>query len=141
MSPVSPALCYRSCMTKKMAVPHKSGLHFEQVPVAEVVKKIVPDVAKGRKKGTDAPPAEPAALPRRSGHFHGVQFYQDPDALCRIVAGFVGEGFEQGALALLIATPDHVARIDACLRARGIDVDDLKRRGSLVTLDAREMLQ
>ena len=70
-----------------------------------------------------------------------MQFYKDQDALCRIVGGFVGEGLEDGALALVIATPDHAARIDSCLRARGIDVDDMKRDGSLVTLDARETLE
>jgi hypothetical protein len=130
-------------MTKKITLPRKSGLHFEKIPLAEVVKKIAPDDgANGRKKRTDDLTAEPPPRPRgRSGHFHGVQFYNDPDALCRIVGGFVGEGLEQGALALLIATPDHAARIDSCLRARGIDVDDLKRHGSLVTLDAHETLQ
>ena len=130
-------------MTKKVSLPRKSGLHFEQIPLAEVVKKIVPNgVVPGRRKGTDDLIAEPGPRPRgRSGYFHGVQFYNDPDALCRIVGGFVGEGLEQGALALLIATQDHADRIDDCLRARGIDVDDLRRQGSLVTLDAHETLQ
>lgn len=129
-------------MSKKVPLPRKSGLHFEQVPVAEV-KKIAPDdVRDGRKKGTDARTDEPGPRPRGSaGRFHGVQFYNDPDALCRIVGGFVGEGLEQGALALLIATPDHGARIDASLRGRGIDVDDLRRQGCLVTLDAYETLK
>ncbi len=70
-----------------------------------------------------------------------MQFFNDPDALCRIVGGFVGGGLEQGALALLIATPDHAARIDDCLRARGIDVNGLRRQGTLVTLDAHETLR
>jgi superfamily I DNA/RNA helicase len=130
-------------MTKKVTVRRRSELHFEKIPVAEVVKKIVPDdIANGRGKRTDDLTGERRRPPRgRSGYFHGVQFYNDPDALCRIVGGFVGEGLEQGALALLIATPDHAARIDSCLRARGIDIDELKRHGSLVTADARETLQ
>lgn len=131
-------------MTKKVPPPRKSALHFEQIPVAEVLKKkIAPDtVSDGRKRGIDRGTVEPPPRPRgRSGHFHGVQFYNDPDALCRIVGGFVGEGLEHGALALLIATSDHAARIDDCLRARGIDVDDLRRQGCLVTLDAYETLQ
>lgn len=137
-----PALCYRPCMTRKITAPRKSRLHFEQIPVAEVVKRIAPDdVAKARKKGTDDLTAEPRPRRERSGHFHGVQFYNDRDALCRIVDGFVGEGLVQGDLALLIATPDHAARIDSGLRARGIDVDELKRDGRLVTLDAHETLQ
>jgi superfamily I DNA/RNA helicase len=75
-----------------------------------------------------------------SGHFHGVQFYNDPEALCRIAANFVGEGLERGTLAVIIATPDHAVRVESCLRSRGIDVDELKRQGNLATLDARDTL-
>ena len=131
-------------MSKKATLPRKPGLHFETVPVTDVVKKkISPEAgAVGRRKKTDDPIAEPGPRPRvRAGRFHGVQFYNDPDALCRIVGGFVGGGLEQGAPALLIATPDHAARIDDCLRGLGIDVDALRRQGSLVTLDAHETLQ
>ena len=129
-------------MTKKVAVPRKPGLHFEKIPVAEVIRKIDPDVAKGRKKGTDDSIAEPGPRSRgRSSNSHGVHFYNDTDALCRIVGGFLGEGFEHGDLALVIATPGHAAHIESCLRALGIDVDDLHRQGQLVTLDAQETLQ
>jgi hypothetical protein len=130
-------------MTRKITIPRKSPLHFEQIPLTEVVKKIAPhDAAKEPTSVTDELPAERRRRPRaRPRQFHGVQFYKDQDALCRIVGSFVGEGLEQGALALVIATPDHAARIDSCLRARGIDVDDMTRDGSLVTLDARETLQ
>ena len=104
-------------MTTKNTASRKSGLHFEKVPLADVVKATAP------------------------GHFHGVQFYNDSDALSRIVCGFLGEGLEQGALALVIATPDHAARIESGLRSRGIDVDELKHHGCLVTLDAHETLE
>jgi superfamily I DNA/RNA helicase len=95
-------------------------MHFEQIPVEEV-KKIAPQ--------------------RDGGHFHGVRFYNDPDALCRIVGGFVGEGLERGDIAILIATPDHVMQIEACLRQRGIDIGEVTRGGQLLTFDARETLQ
>lgn len=90
--------------------------HFEQIPV-DAVKKIV-----------------------RSGT-HDVQFYDDSDALCRIVGACLGEGLKEGALALVIATPDHAARIDACLRDRGFDVEALKRGRELFVVDARDTLQ
>jgi hypothetical protein len=130
-------------MKKKTAVPPKPGLHFEKIPLADVVKKIAPDeAANGREKGTDELTPDRRRRPRgRSGPFHGVHFYNDPDALCRIVGGFVGEGLERDDLALMIATPDHAAQIDSCLRGRGIDVDDMKRHGSFLTLDAHETLQ
>jgi hypothetical protein len=123
----------------------KPTLHFEQIPV-DAVKKLVPSpvVRERGRTGTDEVVAPPK--PRKgersadAGHFHGVQFYNDPDALCRIVGGFLGQGFDQDALAVVIATPDHAARIDACLRMRGIDVEALKRRGQFVAIDAREVL-
>ena len=118
--------------------------HFEQIPVA-VVKKIAPvhDAAEKSPDQTDS--VEVKRTSQRTGHmdaghFHGVQFYNDPDALCRIVGSFIGEGLDQGTLAVIIATPDHVARIDSCLRRRH-DVEALKRLGHLVVLDARETLQ
>lgn len=108
--------------------------------MAEVVKKIVPDAAAARRKGTDDLPAQPA--PRgRSGRYHGVHFYNDSDTLCRIVGGFLGQGLEQDALALVIATPAHAARIESQLRSDGIDPDDLNRQGRLLTLDAHETMR
>lgn len=130
-------------MTKRRPVARRAALHFEKIPLAEVIRKLPADnVSDGRKNGTDGLTVERRRRPRvRSAHSHGVQFYKDPEALCRIVGGFVGEGLEHGALALVIATPDHVARIDSCLRDRGIDVDEMQRDGSLVTLDARDTLR
>ena len=104
-----------------------SATYFEQIPL-EAVQKIAA--------------REEAPAPRAGdGHFHGVQFYNDPDALCRIVGTFIGEGLEEGALGVLIATPEHAAQIESCLRGRGIDVDEWKRLGQLVSVDARETLQ
>jgi hypothetical protein len=130
-------------MAKKVTAPRKPGLHFEKISVAEVAKKIGPgNAAKVRRNGMDDLTAEPGPRPRpRSSHFHGVQFYNDPDALCRIVGSFVGEGLERTDLALLIVTPDHAERIDRCLRARGTNLDDARRDGRLVTVDAEATLQ
>jgi hypothetical protein len=76
----------------------------------------------------------------KAGHFHAVQFYNDPHSLCRIVGEFIGVGLEQGEPAIVIATPQHAAQIDDCLRKRGLDVDALKRLGDYLLLDARETL-
>jgi hypothetical protein len=75
-----------------------------------------------------------------SGHFHAVQFYDGPDALCRIVGDFLTEGIAKHEPAVVIATPAHAARIADCLRERSVDVESLKRLGDLVILDARETL-
>jgi len=73
-------------------------------------------------------------------HFHSVQFYKDPDALCRIVGAFIGEGLRQGNPALVVATPAHKERIDASLQERGLDVSTLKHDGQLTVLDAADTL-
>ena len=129
-------------MPKKIAPRPKSGLHFEQIPVAQIVKKIPPPTPHGRKKRIDDLTAEPGLRPRvQAVHFHGVHFYNDPDALCRIVADFLCEGLEQGAPALVIATPAHGARIALHLRGRGIDLDDLSQQSRFVILDAEETMR
>jgi hypothetical protein len=133
-------------MIKKFPAKQDPTTHFEQIPV-DMVKRIAHlDEGAGKTPAqTDSSAVKPA--PRRTtadtdaGHFHGVQFYNDPDALCRIVGSFIGEGLEQGGLAIVIATPDHAARIESCLQRRGADVEALKRLGQLTTFDARETLQ
>src|SRR5688500_16109504 len=126
-------------MTKKRATQTPST-HFEQVPVA-VVKTIAQGDVAGALPGKDKVAVEPADKKTRPApHVHAVQFYESPDALCRIVGSFIGEGFEQGAVAVLIVTPDHAARIEACLRECGVDVDALKGAGAMVVADARDTL-
>ena len=133
-------------MTRKLPAKPKAHTHFDQIPV-DMVKKIAPlDKAPGKASphtdsATVKPPSRRAEPHSDSGHFHGVQFYNDPDNLCRIVGGFIGEGLEQGNLAVVIATSDNTARIESCLRQRGADVDGLKSLGHLVTLDADDTLQ
>ena len=115
-------------MTIKLPAGLKGTTHFEQIPI-DVVKRTVeraPDRTGSRAE---------------EGHFHGVRFYNDPDSLCRIVGAFIGEGLEQETLAVIIATPEHTARIESCLRERGIDTEALKRLGDLATFDAHETLQ
>ena len=127
-------------MTKKRATPTPST-HFEQVPLSAVKALARQGGAARAQPGMDEVAAEPAD--RRTGvapHAHAVQFYESPDALCRIVGSFLGEGLEQGAVAVLIVTPDHAARIDACLRQCAVDVDALKGAGAMVVVDARDTL-
>src|SRR6185503_19407381 len=77
---------------------------------------------------------------KASGHFHAVRFYDGPDALCQIVGAFLSEGLAKGEPTVVIATPDHTARIEECLRQRAFDVASLKRLGELVILDAHDTL-
>jgi hypothetical protein len=132
-------------MTTKPPASQKRTTYFEQIPV-DIVKQIVPKDAAGREApahtGSVAakPTSKRTAPDNGAGHFHGVQFYNDSDSLCRIVGNFIGEGLEQGGLAVIIATPEHAAQIESCLSRRGNDVETLKRLGHLVMVDARETL-
>jgi hypothetical protein len=132
---------------KKSSSSRKSKTHFEQVSLKQLMKRVtyleVPKASardKADDRATDSPGRETGSS-RGSGHFHGVRFYSDADSLCRIVGGFIGEGLERGDIAVVIATPEHTARIESCLRSRGIEVDEQKRQGRLMSFDARETLQ
>lgn len=76
----------------------------------------------------------------QSGHFHAVRFYDSPASLCRIVAGFLAEGFRANQPALAITTPEHRAGIAEALLAQGLDVAALQTSGDLLLLDAEETL-
>ena len=78
--------------------------------------------------------------PHESPRFHAVRFYKDADSLCRLVGGYLAEGFELGQPAIVIATPEHRAGILDELRSRGVDPVALEGPASLVLFDAEEML-
>lgn len=74
------------------------------------------------------------------GDFHAVRFYESDDALCKLVAAFVGDGLRQDEPALVIATPDHRAAIQAELRSSEVDVERAQSDGQLLFVDAAETL-
>jgi hypothetical protein len=131
-------------MAVKQRAERTLRTHFDQIPVTAVKKIVQPqDQAEKAVTRPDVPAVKPTADKRRTdaGHFHGVRFYNDPDALCRIVGAFIGEGLGQGTMAIVIATPDHAAGIEECLHSRGIDVASVRGSGDLVMLDAQETLE
>jgi hypothetical protein len=75
-----------------------------------------------------------------AGHFHAVRFYKDDDSLCRLVGSFLVEGLTKAEPAVVIASPEHMTAIEACLRQASLDIDELKRCGELITADAGKML-
>src|SRR3954454_9027385 len=74
------------------------------------------------------------------GHFHAVQFYREPQLLCRTVAEFVAEGLLTGDPAIVIATSGHRASIERELRAMSFDVEALNRAMDLIMFDVRDAL-
>ena len=123
-------------MTKKRTTPRTLSTHFEQIPLS-AVRAIVH--SHSADPSTEAVAAEPVRG-QAASHFHAVQFYESPDALCRIVGSFIGEGLAEGGAAVLIVTPDHARRIEGCLRQSAFDVDALTRAGVLRFVDARDTL-
>lgn len=73
-------------------------------------------------------------------HSHAVQFYEKEDFLYDVVADFLAEGLSGNEPAVVIATPQHVDAFAAHLSAKGHDVEELKGRGELTLVDAREAL-
>ena len=71
---------------------------------------------------------------------HAVHFYDRPSSLIDRVCEFVREGFRADDAAIIICTPEHLQSIDACLSARGFDVDALRNSGQYVALDAAQTL-
>ena len=72
--------------------------------------------------------------------FHAAECFSDRGALSPLIGDFLATGFAQGDAGVIIAIPEHSAAIETDLRRRGVDVDDLKKMGELVVLDARETL-
>lgn len=73
-------------------------------------------------------------------HSHAVKFYGEPDSLYETVAGFLGEGLSARQPAIIIATADHARGIVDQLQLLKFDVEDARRIGDIVILDADEML-
>lgn len=71
--------------------------------------------------------------------FHVVRFYRDDASLCSWVARMVARGLAEGQPAIIVATPQHRAKILATL-SHGLDVGGLEREGTLSVFDAEEML-
>src|SRR4051794_19194705 len=77
---------------------------------------------------------------RAAPHDHVVQFYADDRELADTVGAYLGDGLRAGEVVIVVATDAHVARFEAVLRSRGIDVDAARADAALVTLDATETL-
>jgi hypothetical protein len=84
-------------------------------------------------------PADPAQSPAgRAGHT--VQFYGSEGELASRAGRYLAGGLEAGAIAIVIATPDHRAAVRAQMTAY-CDAGGARARGDLVVLDADEMLR
>jgi hypothetical protein len=71
---------------------------------------------------------------------HVVQFYERDEQLVETVGAYLGDGLRLGEVALVVATRAHTGAFETALTADDISVAAARRDGSLITLDAGEML-
>lgn len=71
---------------------------------------------------------------------HVVELYVSDDHLAESVCDFLVPAVHGGRATLVVATADHRRRFEDELRAAGVDVDQCRRSGQYVSLDAGETL-
>lgn len=70
------------------------------------------------------------------GKDHLVDFYAQDERLVERVVAYLVAGLRRGEVAVVVATPAHVAALDAGLSGHGVDPDEVRGSGALVALDA-----
>ena len=71
---------------------------------------------------------------------HVVHFYADDDELVAVVTRYLGSALARGDAAVIVATPDHVARFRDGFARAGVDVAAAESASRLVVLDAADTL-
>lgn len=71
---------------------------------------------------------------------HAVQFYEDPEFMCRAAADFLAEGLRAGEPAIAVVHAGHQVAIADYLVNQEIDVDGLRASGDLNFLEASDTL-
>src|SRR5439155_99244 len=83
--------------------------------------------------------ANTAAPPEHDGD-HVVMFYEADRFLVDGVVDFIGPALKAGERAIVVATAEHRASIEAGLRDDGIDMSQMLADGSYVAVDAARTL-
>jgi hypothetical protein len=71
---------------------------------------------------------------------HLLQLYDRDDVMLDALEGFVAGGIRVGDAAIVIATPAHLAALEARLTAAGVDVAEAQASDQFIPLEAEEML-
>lgn len=74
------------------------------------------------------------------GHPHFVGFYETEVFLVDSVRDFLASGLVGGGVAIVVATDAHRDVFDRALVEAGIDLDEVRRCGRFIVLDASEVL-
>lgn len=73
-------------------------------------------------------------------HDHSLLLYECDASLCEHVATFLADGLAAGQRGVAIVTAIHQAGIKGCLAGRHVDVSAAELAGTLLFLDARQVL-
>src|SRR5216683_1618171 len=96
-------------------------------------------IVRPSRKGSTPPPM--TSVPRDAGSAdHFVMFYEADRFLVDGVVDFIGPALKAGERAIVVATPEHRASIEAGLRDEGIDVAQMLADGSYLAVDAAHTL-
>jgi hypothetical protein len=79
--------------------------------------------------------------PDSNSEFHLVHFYEPAQFPAESIANFLDQGLSQGEAAVLIASADHTALIEAKMEESGWNCTDLREVGLLEVTDMDEMLR
>jgi anti-sigma regulatory factor (Ser/Thr protein kinase) len=71
---------------------------------------------------------------------HIVQFYESDEQLLRTAGGYLLDGLRSGDAVIVIATRAHRRLFETALAEAGMDVDEARGSGQLVSIDASETL-
>jgi hypothetical protein len=71
---------------------------------------------------------------------HVVQLYQDDGFFGEAVSHFAAEGLLKEESIIIVATKPHWSNISGRLSSSGFEIEELRRRGQLIVLDADETL-
>jgi len=71
---------------------------------------------------------------------HLVEFYDGDELLVDKVAGFLNLGLVSGGAAVAIVENQRLKPLEAALRAKGVNVEDVLAKGQLKLLDANTLL-
>lgn len=75
-----------------------------------------------------------------SSDMHSLKFFDDVARLVHEIGRLLCVALDQGHAAVCVVTPATRELLEKHLRERGIDVDDVRRRGQYVCLDAAQAL-
>src|SRR5918997_1912372 len=71
---------------------------------------------------------------------HIVQFYESDEQLVETAGAYLVDGLRARQVVIVIATRPHLRSFEAAIVQAGVDVDEARGSGRLITLDARDTL-